>query len=713
MRRVIENFGGRDRCRLAVLAAAIILCATLTATPRGAAQSAAASSPAAGGMDSAMGSSGWMQQVFIELEGEATSDVGMLPETPGAIAREWRTFDKNGSALGALANFGWVALLAYFALLAEAATARGLTRRLRRRLRVRPEGPSVGDLFRLAACDAVGFAVFVAVFVHGRHWLMNTGVTIALLVLTSNVVIRWRLAVVFVGVILRPADATARLVDIDDREAHRLARFLSAAVLIITMLVGFGRYGLLDEDSGAPHVVALIVNVLTCGLMGLVLLRSRTAVEGLIRGHIGGLIGSIRAAIASAFLPLGLALIAGLFVFFIFGLSLGLLSYYYGVTSTLGLFLVMNVLERLTEIGWRNSERAAANAQSQADRLVARSLQRILRAAALLVAAVLLGWIWTDALQLHSGAAGRAMHATIAASLTLFVAYVAWELIRMAIDRHLQGVLTGPKLPGAAADEEAESGPGSRLQTILPMLRLIIGALIAVVAALVVLSRLGIDTAPLIAGAGVFGLAISFGAQSLVRDIISGLFYLWDDAFRIGEYIDTGRLRGTVEALGIRSVKVRHHNGPLHTIPYGQLGSVTNQSRDFTTTKFNLRLERGVDIEQVRRIAKRIGIAMQQEPAIAAEVILPLKMQGIAEITDSAVVVRFKFTVRPGKPSWVQREYVKRMYSVFAEAGIEFATGTLTLRTVDGGASEGETAAPSAPTAQPAAAILAAASRVA
>ena len=146
-------------------------------------------------------------------------------------------------------------------------------------------------------------------------------------------------------------------------------------------------------------------------------------------------------------------------------------------------------------------------------------------------------------------------------------------------------------------------------------------------------------------------------------------------------YIDTGRLKGTVEKLGVRSLKLRHHNGPLHTIPYGQLGSVTNLSRDFATSKFNLRLEPGTDIELVRRTAKQIGLAMQQDPEIAAEVILPLKMQGIAEITESAVVVRFKFTARPVKPSWVQREYLKQMYRAFAEKGITFASGALTLQT--------------------------------
>jgi small-conductance mechanosensitive channel len=273
------------------------------------------------------------------------------------------------------------------------------------------------------------------------------------------------------------------------------------------------------------------------------------------------------------------------------------------------------------------------------------------------------------------------MQSVTAAALTLFIGYITWELLRLAIDRHLQPLATGPKLPGSTDDEE-EAAPASRLQTMLPMLRAALGSIIAVLAILIVLSRLGVDTAPLIAGAGVFGLALSFGSQSLVRDIISGLFYMWDDAFRVGEYIDTGRLKGTVETLGVRSLKLRHHNGPLHTIPYGQLGAVTNQSRDYATIKFNLRFDPHTDIELVRRTAKQIGIAMQDEPEIASEVILPLKLQGIAEVPDNAVVLRFKFTARPVKPSWIQREYLKRMYRVFAEKGVAFASGALMVQTV-------------------------------
>src|SRR4029077_13677764 len=360
-------------------------------------------------------------------------------------------------------------------------------------------------------------------------------------------------------------------------------------------------------------------------------IRARGAVEALIRGgRSDGIFAAVRGALARAWVAIGLTLVGGLMLFFVFGLSLDLLSYYHAVVSTLGVLLVLLVLERLTERGWHDSDAARASGPVGIHQLVARSFRRILRVVVLLVAAMTLVTIWVDAIDPSPAAAAQATHPAALAVGTLFVAYLAWELVRLAIDRTLHDAPGGPKLPGAADDDE-ESTPASRLQTVLPMTRAFVGVAVGVVAVLIVLSRLGIDTAPLIAGAGVFGLALSFGSQALVRDIISGLFYMWDDAFRVGEYIDTGRLKGTVESLGVRSVKLRHQNGPLHTIPYGQLGSVTNQSRDYTTLKFNLRFEPGTDIETVRKTAKQIGIAAQDDPEMATEIMLPLKLQGIAE----------------------------------------------------------------------------------
>ena len=109
--------------------------------------------------------------------------------------------------------------------------------------------------------------------------------------------------------------------------------------------------------------------------------------------------------------------------------------------------------------------------------------------------------------------------------------------------------------------------------------------IVAVLWILMALSALGVEIGPLIAGAGVVGVALGFGAQTLVRDIISGMFFLLDDAFRIGEYIQAGNYKGTVEGFSIRSVRLRHHRGPVYTVPFSLLGAVQNQSRDWVIDK--------------------------------------------------------------------------------------------------------------------------------
>ncbi|HEV2302587.1 MAG TPA: mechanosensitive ion channel domain-containing protein, partial [Stellaceae bacterium] len=372
----------------------------------------------------------------------------------------------------------------------------------------------------------------------------------------------------------------------------------------------------------------------------------------------------VRAAIARAWLPAGLGVVAVLALLFVFDLALGLLNYYRAIVYSFGVWLVAIVLERLTARAWRDQ----APGQASLDQALTTACHRIARMGLLVVAATGLAAIWIDASELSAESARRTAHSAVAAAAMLFAATALWEIAKFLIDRHLAPPTT---VPGTA--EDATPPPASRLRTVLPFLRAALAAAIGVIAVLLVLSRLGVNITPLIAGASVFGLAVSFGSQALVRDIISGLFYMWDDAFRVGEYIDTGRLKGTVEGMSVRSVRLRHQNGPLHTIPFGQLGAVSNLSRDWATVKFNLRLESGCDLELVRKTAKQIGIAMQEDPEIAAEVIVPLKLQGILDIVDGVLIVRFKFTAQPDKTSWIQREYLKRLYSVFPEKGIAFA----------------------------------------
>ena len=155
------------------------------------------------------------------------------------------------------------------------------------------------------------------------------------------------------------------------------------------------------------------------------------------------------------------------------------------------------------------------------------------------------------------------------------------------------------------------------MRTLLPILRNILFIVVSVMAVLMALSAMGVQIAPLIAGAGVVGVAVGFGAQTLVKDVISGIFYLLDDAFRVGEYIISGSYKGTVESFSLRSIKLRHHRGYLYTVPFGSLGAVQNMSRDWVIDKLTLSVTYDTDLDKVKRIIKQVGKELLADPALA------------------------------------------------------------------------------------------------
>ena len=254
--------------------------------------------------------------------------------------------------------------------------------------------------------------------------------------------------------------------------------------------------------------------------------------------------------------------------------------------------------------------------------------------------------------------------------ITILLAWALWGVIRISIERKLADE-KGPE----GDTEEAEAGGlgGTRTETILPLIRIFIKITIIVMAVLISLSSLGVNIGPLIAGAGVVGIAIGFGAQTLVRDIVSGFFYLLDDAFRIGEYVVIDQIRGTVEKISVRSFQLRHHNGPVHTIPYGEIRSLTNWSRDWAIMKFELRIPFETDIDMVRKIIKQIGIDMMEDPMFGPLMLQPVKSQGVNRMDDSALIIRCKFTAVPGQQYLIRREAFTRIQRVFEEKGIQFA----------------------------------------
>ena len=231
----------------------------------------------------------------------------------------------------------------------------------------------------------------------------------------------------------------------------------------------------------------------------------------------------------------------------------------------------------------------------------------------------------------------------------------------------------------ALIDQKLNSGdePNARLRTLLPIVRGSVAGLLIIVTVLMVVSSLGIEVGPLMASAGVIGIALGFGAQTLVRDLLSKFFYLFDDAFRIGEYIQSGNYKGTVEHLGARSIRLRHHRGPVYTIPYGQLGAVQNMSRDWVIDKMQIGLTYNADLDKARKLIKKIGQSLAEDPEFKPHILEPLKMQGVENFGDFAIQIRMKMTTKPGEQFRIRRKAFAMIKKAFDENGIHFAYPTV------------------------------------
>ncbi|WP_417686250.1 mechanosensitive ion channel family protein [Roseibium sp.] len=260
--------------------------------------------------------------------------------------------------------------------------------------------------------------------------------------------------------------------------------------------------------------------------------------------------------------------------------------------------------------------------------------------------------------------------------LVIFLGYMAYRAVELAIERQL--AKEGP----AEKDEEAEvGGTGeSRISTLLPIFRNFLLITIVVIAAMVVLSELGVNIGPLFAGAGVVGLAVGFGAQTLIRDIFSGAFYLIDDAFRKGEYIDIGSAKGVVEKISIRSMQLRHHRGALTTVPFGEIQHVENYSRDWAMMKLAFRVTYDTDVEKMRKIIKKFGQELLADEYYGPMFLQPLKSQGILAMEDSAMIARVKFMTKPGKQFELRKVVYAGLQDLFEQNGIKFAHKQVTVR---------------------------------
>jgi small conductance mechanosensitive channel len=324
----------------------------------------------------------------------------------------------------------------------------------------------------------------------------------------------------------------------------------------------------------------------------------------------------------------------------------------------------------------------------------------ILRATALVViwGMALLGLVevWgLDIFDWFETSGGRtALARTVSISLVVVTAVVAWEFVSALIERYLLGAV-------------ADGSPiqrSQRIRTLLPLLRNAFLIFLIVVVVLIVLSEVGLNIAPLLAGAGVVGLAIGFGAQTLVKDVITGVFILFENTIAVGDVVDVGSGHsGLVEAFSIRTMKLRDTAGSVHTVPFSAVTSVVNMTKEFAYYVFNIKVDYAQDTDSVVEVVKALGAELQADPAFADLILAPIEIIGVDSFGPDAVILQARFKTRPIQQWNVGREFNRRMKKRFDALNIplSFSQSISVLtpaggKDVVGGAVDGEgVAAPS------------------
>lgn len=253
--------------------------------------------------------------------------------------------------------------------------------------------------------------------------------------------------------------------------------------------------------------------------------------------------------------------------------------------------------------------------------------------------------------------------------IILGLAWIALRLSRKALARlrlHMQ-------------QDEGDMERIKRLNTLEQVFRYMATVLIILIAAMLVLSELGISIAPILAAAGVLGIAIGFGAQSLVKDYFTGLFLLLENQVRQGDVVEVAGKGGLVEEMTLRYIRLRDYEGSVHYIPNGTIDTVTNRSRSFAYAVIDVGVAYREDIDVVYAVMREVAAAMRSDPELAAKIEDDIEIAGVDQWGDSAVVIRCRFKVKPLEQWGIRRAYLYRLKKAFDAAGIEIPYPHLTV----------------------------------
>lgn len=631
------------------------------------------------------------QKILADTGNSLTVSVGRSPEIAGGVHTGLKTFFAPRGWDGTLWLMAAVAIAVAAGLLTEFVIDQ-IARKWRRRiLHERPEGLGevLGLLLRRIVLDIAGLIAFYLVAKQVIFLLLSSEApsthqrasfpdAVIAVFFVWWVIMLPRMFRAVNRFLTAPNRPPLRLVHTDDQTAKFLHR---------QMTIVFAIWGLMSfavpflASHGAPMGelrLGFWLNLIAFGILIYTIWRARSGLTMMMRGRDGDVTHTER-LIARAYPYLCMVLIVLTWLFIEAMVSQRL----FGAISSAVLTMVIILFTPTFDTAVRGLVKHMVPPMSGEGQLAELAYHRTKRSyvrigRVLITVAVILFITWLWGLNLvnlaASGVGARIAGRLIEVTMIVLAGYLVWELVSLWINRKLAAEQTAAGYD-LTEDEPGEGGGagGSRLATVLPLILGSLKVAIAVIFGLLALGNLGIDITPLLAGAGIVGLALGFGAQKLVTDVVSGIFFLVDDAFRTGEYVEVEGTVGTVEKISVRSMQLRHHRGAVHTLPYGEIPKITNYSRDWVIMKLKFTVPFETDPNKVKKLFKQIGKDMMQIPEFAADLLQPFKSQGVFDFDDVGMIIRGKFMAKPGRQFVLRKEIYNRVKQTFDDNGISFA----------------------------------------
>ena len=519
------------------------------------------------------------------------------------------------------------------------------------------------ELLPVLAILATGYALLGA-------GLGSEQVTRLVILALLHAYVLCRVATSVLRMLVGPSDP--RLFPIDDAAASYALHWVRRIAAVAIFGYALAEVGLLFGLNPIAHdalikLVALVVGV----FLAMIVLHNRAAVASWIRAReeADGTMVVLRNRLASLWHIIAILYLLALWLVWALEVPDGfyrLLRLFIATAviltlARLAVLAVLGALDRAARVPPHLAQRyPGLEARVGNYHPLARGLAKC-AIGAIAVVALFQAWGFDSLAWFDVGAlGGRLVSAVGIIGITLLLSLLVWEAVNAAIQRYLSRLA-----------REGQAARSARLRTLLPMLRTTLLVSIGLFAGLMVLSEVGVNIAPLLAGAGVIGIAVGFGSQKLVQDIITGLFLLLENAMQVGDTVSLGGLTGTVENLSVRTIRLRALDGSVHIVPFSAVTTVTNMTRDYGYAVIDVEVSVNEDPDHIGEVLRTIGREMRAEPRWETAIRDDIDVMGVDRFLATTLVVRARLRTTPAQRWAVGREINLRIKHRFDELAID------------------------------------------